>query len=287
MRVSVIVSTYNSPAWLEKVLIGYMCQSVLDFEMIIADDGSGEETARLIRDIQIRAPFGIRHVWQRDDGFRKCRILNKAILHATTPYIIFSDGDCIPRADFVATHVNRAEPGYYLSGSYFKLPMSTSRAINHDDIQSGRCFDTRWLYAHGLPRSRKTLNISANPFWAPVFNRLTPTRCNLKGSNASAWREDILRINGFDERMPWGGEDREFGVRLINIGIKPRHVRYDAICIHLDHARGYVDPQQVKANKALRLNNEKNRVTVTQYGIRQLIDSGYLAQFQLETVEPL
>jgi glycosyltransferase involved in cell wall biosynthesis len=287
MRVSVIVSTYNSPAWLEKVVVGYMCQSVLDFEMIIADDGSGEETARLISDMQTRAPFPIRHVWQRDDGFRKCRILNKAILHATTPYIIFSDGDCIPRADFVATHVNRAEPGYYLSGSYFKLPMSTSHAINHDDIQSGRCFDKRWLYTHGLPRSRKTLKISANPFWASVFNRITPTRCNLKGSNASAWRDDILRINGFDERMPWGGEDREFGVRLINVGIKPRHVRYDAICIHLDHARGYVDPQQVKANKALRLNNEKNRVTDTQYGIRQLIDSGYLAQPQLKTVEPL
>lgn len=287
MRVSVIVSTYNSPAWLEKVLVGYMCQSVLDFEMIIADDGSGEETARLIHDLQTRAPFVIRHVWQRDDGFRKCRILNKAILHATAPYIIFSDGDCIPRADFVATHVNRAEPGYYLSGSYFKLPMSTSHAINHDDIQSGRCFDKRWLYAHGLPRSRKTLKISATPFWASVFNRLTPTRCNLKGSNASAWRDDILRVNGFDERMPWGGEDREFGVRLINVGVKPRHVRYDAICIHLDHARGYADPLQVKANKALRLNNEKNRVTDTRYGIRQLIDSGYLAQPQLKTVEPL
>jgi glycosyltransferase involved in cell wall biosynthesis len=255
-----------------------MCQSTQDFEMIIADDGSREETARLISDMQQRAAFPIKHVWQRDDGFRKCRILNKAILHAATPYIVFTDGDCIPRTDFVATHVNRAEPGFYLSGSYFKLPMSTSKAITEDDIKSGRCFDKRWLYAHGLPRSRKTMKISASLFWAPVLNKITPTRCNLKGSNASAWRADIMRVNGFDERMPWGGEDREFGVRLINSGIKPRHVRYDAICIHLDHARGYVDPERVKANKALRQLNEKNRVTQTQHGISQLVDSGYLAQ---------
>ncbi|TFH73363.1 glycosyltransferase [Gammaproteobacteria bacterium LSUCC0112] len=284
MRVSVVLSTYNSPAWLEKVLIGYCCQSTQDFEMIIADDGSREETAQLIQRMQRVAPFPIKHVWQRDDGFRKCRILNKAVLHAESPYLIFSDGDCIPRADFVATHLRKAQPGCYLSGSYYKLPMSTSHAISHEDIKSGRCFDKKWLYTHGLPRTRKTLKISASPFWAAVLNRLTPTRCNLKGSNASVWREDVLRVNGFDERMPWGGEDREFGVRLINAGIKPVHVRYDAICIHLDHTRGYVDPVRVKANKTLRLYNEKHRVMTTDHGIQQLIDAGYSAQFQLKTV---
>jgi GT2 family glycosyltransferase len=79
-----------------------------------------------------------------------------------------------------------------------------------------------------------------------------------------------MAVNGFDERMPWGGEDREFGVRLINSGIKPKHVRYDAIVIHLDHARGYVDPERVKANKALRMANERAKVTTTDFGIRQL-----------------
>jgi glycosyltransferase involved in cell wall biosynthesis len=279
MRVSVVLSTYNSPAWLEKVLIGYFCQSTLDFEIIIADDGSREDTAQLIQRLQTQAPFPVKHIWQRDDGFRKCRILNKAVLHASSPYLIFSDGDCIPRADFVATHVRRAEPGFYLSGSYYKLPMSTSVAITHNDIKAGRCFNKDWLHAHGLPRTQKTLKISANPFWARVLNRVTPTRCNLKGSNASVWRDDVLKVNGFDERMPWGGEDREFGVRLINAGIKPRHVRYDAICVHLDHARGYVDPERVKSNKTLRQYNEKNRVVTTDHGIQQLIESGYSAKF--------
>lgn len=275
MRVSVILSTYNAPAWLEKALFGWFCQGHGDFELIIADDGSGPETGALLERLRPQSPVPIHHVWQRDDGFRKCRILNKAVLHATAPYLLFSDGDCIPRADFLHAHLRCAEPGYFLSGSYYKLPMSTSEAISREDIESGCCFDKYWLYRHGLPRWRKTLKISAGPRLAPLLNRLTPAQCNLKGSNASVWKEDVLRVNGFDERMPWGGEDREFGVRLINAGIRPRHVRYDAIVMHLDHARGYADPERAAANKALRLANERERVTRTEYGIEQLLSSGY------------
>ncbi len=275
MQASVILSTYNSPIWLEKVLHGYFSQQRQDFELIIADDGSGPQTATLLERLRPLSPVPIRHVWQRDDGFRKCRILNKAILHAASDYLVFSDGDCIPRGDFLDTHLRRAEPGYYLSGSYYKLPMETSRIITMDDIRSGRCFELRWLYRHGLPRWRKTLKISAGPRLAPWLNRLTPAKCNLKGSNASAWKDDVLRVNGFDERMPWGGEDREFGVRLINAGIRPRHVRYDAIVLHLDHARGYVDPERVAANRALREAHERNGVIRTGHGIEQLLAAGY------------
>lgn len=275
MQASIILSTYNSPAWLEKVLYGYFCQTCTDFEIVIADDGSRPDTAALIERLRAESPVPLIHVWQRDDGFRKSRILNKAVLHANTPYLLFSDGDCIPRADFVDTHLRRAQPGYWLSGSYYKLPMETSKLITREDIESGRCFDKQWLYQHGLPRLRKTLKISAGPRLAPLLNRLTPAKCNFKGSNGSVWRDDVLRVNGFDERMPWGGQDREFGVRLINAGIKPRHVRYDAIVVHLDHARGYIDPEKVAANKALRKANARNRVVRTPCGIQELLDGGY------------
>ncbi len=270
MQASVIISTYNSPRWLEKVLWGYACQQYRDFEILLADDGSGPETAALIERMRGETNLPLRHIWQEDRGFRKCRILNKAVLAAETDYLIFTDGDCIPRRDFVAVHVSRAEPGYYLSGSYFKLPMKTSEAITREDIVTGRCFDKRWLHRHGLPRTRKTLKISAGPRMARLMNRITPARCNLKGSNASAWRDDVLRVNGFDERMPWGGEDREFGVRLINAGIRPRHVRYDAVVIHLDHARGYVDPERVRTNKQLRQYNERHGIAWTDHGITLL-----------------
>lgn len=217
----------------------------------------------------------IRHVWQPDKGFRKCRILNKAVLTARHDYLVFSDGDCIPRADFLAEHVANAEPGHFLSGGYCKLPMSTSKALDKEDILSGRCFDLAWLRAHGLPRHRKNLKLAIPKNRAGLLNRLTPASCNFKGSNASVWKEDALRVNGFDEHMAWGGEDREFGVRLRNAGIKPRHVRYNAICVHLDHSRGYRDEAVVAANERLRRESESSGRIETGNGIRQLIEAGY------------
>ncbi|GAB2509668.1 glycosyltransferase family 2 protein [Microbulbifer agarilyticus] len=270
MKLSVIMTTYNSPEWLEKVLWGYSYQTLAPYEVIVADDGSTQETADLIERVREETGINIQHIWQEDEGFRKCRILNKAILGSKGDYIVFTDGDCIPRKDFLEVHRGRAERGYFLSGSYFKLPMSTSKGITREDIQSGRCFDYQWLRANGLKRRRKTLKLRATPRWASLLNRLTPTACNLKGSNASVWREDILKVNGFDERMAWGGLDREFGVRLENAGIKPRHVRFDAICIHLDHPRGYADPEIVAKNKALRLHVTTEGIIETPQGIRQL-----------------
>lgn len=270
MKLSVVITTYNSPLWLEKVLWGYSAQQHRDFEIVIGDDGSTEETAELIQRMAAETGLSIKHVWQRDDGFRKCRILNKAVLAADSDYLVFTDGDCIPRADFLAEHVRNAEPGYFLSGSYCKLPMSTSEAITKDDILNGRCFDIDWLRAHGLPRNRKNLKLAAPPKRAGLLNRMTTARCNFKGANGSAWKADVLRVNGFDERMAWGGLDREFGVRLRNAGIKPRHVRYNAICVHLDHSRGYSDPAIVDANRRMRLLNQRSGVIRTDFGIAEL-----------------
>lgn len=272
MKLSVIISTYNSPKWLEKVLWGYSRQSHRDFEIIIADDGSTDDTRQLIDRMRAETGLDIKHVWQEDKGFRKCRILNKAILEVSSAYLVFTDGDCIPRQDFLAVHAAEAEPGAYLSGGYHKLPMSTSQAIGKDDILTGRCFSLRWLKQHGLKSSFKNLKLTASPRLAKICNKLTPTACNFKGSNGSAWLTDILAVNGFDERMPWGGEDREFGVRLINRGIRAKHVRYNAIVIHLDHSRGYRDPEMVAKNKALRQANEKSGVSRTEYGIAQLAE---------------
>jgi glycosyltransferase involved in cell wall biosynthesis len=277
MKLSVIITTYNSPRWLEKVLWGYSRQTHADFEVVVADDGSTADTKTLIERVRAETGLPIKHVWQRDDGFRKCRILNKAVLHAEADYLVFTDGDCIPRRDFLAVHARQARPGYYLSGGYYKLPMSTSEAITKEDILSGRCFELDWLLAHGLPRSYRNLRLTASDAQARVLNRITPVRCNFKGANGSAWLKDVLAVNGFDERMPWGGLDREFGVRLLNAGAKAKHVRYDAVVIHLDHPRGYRSPEQVAANKALRRKNEKEGVRYTEFGIAQLLSQGYPA----------
>ncbi len=273
MKLSIIMTTYNSPKWLEKVLWGYHAQSHEDFEIIIGDDGSTDETRVLIDSMREETGMTIRHIWQQDNGFRKCRILNKSILAVKSDYVVFTDGDCIPRSDFLAVHAQEAEPGYYLSGGYHKLPMKTSEFISKEDILSGRCFNLTWLKQNGLKNSLKNSKLTATAFTAKIFNQLTPTACNFKGSNGSVWLKDIIAVNGFDERMPWGGLDREFGVRLINSGIKAKHVRYNAIVIHLDHKRGYRDPKIMFENKQLRIQNHRNKIVRTDFGIAQLADS--------------
>lgn len=114
ITIGVVISTYNNPAWLEKTLWGYLYQTRPADEIVIADDGSGEETNQLIRSFQKLLP--IKHVWHEDNGFQKSRILNKALLAAESEYLIFTDQDCIPRKDFIAIHETYAETGYFLSG---------------------------------------------------------------------------------------------------------------------------------------------------------------------------
>jgi len=145
MKASIIISTYNAEEWLQKVLTGFVVQTEKDFEIVIADDGSKPLTKQIVDGFSSSFKYPIVYVWQEDNGFQKTLILNKAILKAQSDYMIFTDGDCIPRNDFVAIHIKNREEGYFLSGGYFKLPMATSKAITISDIQNQYCFNYNWL----------------------------------------------------------------------------------------------------------------------------------------------
>ena len=266
MKASVIMSTYNAEEWLEKVIWGFSVQTEREFEIIIADDGSRPKTKELLDRMREEISIPLVHVWQEDNGFQKSQILNKAIVAAQSDYLIFTDGDCIPRKDFVATHIKFREPGYFLSGGYFKLPMNISQAISKDDIFNQRCFDVNWLMDMGLPAKNK-LKLSASGFLAKFLNFVTPTKATWNGHNASGWKSDLVYINGFNQEMQYGGQDRELGERLFNKGLKSKQIRYSAICVHLDHARGYVNEETWKKNYAIRENTRKNKVVKTPIGI--------------------
>lgn len=267
MQASVIFSTYNSEKWLEKVIIGFGVQTFKDFEIIIADDGSREATKSLIDKLRAEIQIPITHVWQEDNGFQKSQILNKAILASNSDYLIFTDGDCIPRKDFVQTHIDYREQGYFLSGGYFKLPMSISELISKDDIINQRCFDLKWLTANGLPKSYKNIKFIAKGFLSNFLNFITPTNASWNGHNASGWKKDLMEVNGFNQEMQYGGQDRELGERLFNKGLKSKQIRYSAICVHLDHKRGYVNEETWKKNYSIRENTRKNKVIKTPIGI--------------------
>ncbi|WP_395042834.1 glycosyltransferase family 2 protein [Flavobacterium sp.] len=267
IKASIIMSTYNAEEWLEKVIFGFSVQDEQQFEIIIADDGSTDKTRILIEKLRQLITQPIIHVWHEDKGFQKTLILNKAILATSSNYLIFTDGDCIPRKDFVSTHLKFKEKGCFLSGGYFKLSMTISQLISNQDIINQNCFSKKWLVKNGLKKSIKNIKLTSNGFLAKVLNFITPTNASWNGHNSSAFKEDILAINGFNNSMQYGGEDREFGERLINLGLKSKQIRYNAICVHLDHKRGYVNQEALSKNLEIRKNTRQNKTIKTPNGL--------------------
>jgi glycosyltransferase involved in cell wall biosynthesis len=251
VRLSVVVSTYNKPLDLERVLWGYACQARRPCELVVADDGSRPETADTVRRVCAEAGMEAVHVWHEDRGFRKSEILNRAIEASTGDYLLFTDGDSIPRADLVATHLRLARPGRFLAAGYLKLPPRTSQAITVDDVRSGRFASLRWLRAHGWRPGHRALRLVPNPAIGALLDRLTTTAPLFAGNNTSAWRSDLYAVNGFDMRMGYGGQDRAVGYRLVNLGVRGTQVRHRAVCLHLHHERPYRDPQGVRRNREI------------------------------------
>lgn len=269
LTISVIISTYNSEEWLRKVLEGYMHQDYKQYEVIVADDGSRDETRQLIASFQNIYPVPLRHIWHEDKGYRRQRILNEAITKASSEYILFTDGDCIPRKDFVSVHAKFAEKGYFLSGGYCKLPMKTSEAISKEAIETGNCFTVKWLKQHDKLKGTQSLKLNSGPKTATILDLITPTNASFNNCNSSAWKEDLLAINGYDERMQYGGPDRELGERLENYGLKSKQIRHKAICLHLDHARGYKTKESLERNLAIRKDTKKSERFWTEHGIQK------------------
>ena len=269
MHVSVIFTTYNQPRWLEKVLWGFSVQNHTDFELIVADDGSGRETRAVIDRFRAASRQEIQHVWHADRGFCKCAILNRAIVASNSDYLIFTDGDCVPAPDFVQWHVRLAARGRFLSGGYVKLPRDVSQRISTEDVISGNATSAAWLARQGMRRPANLLKLSAGPVVGSLLDGLTSTRASWNGHNASTWKAAVLAANGFDERMQYGGQDREFGERLTNMGIRGRRIRYRAACVHLDHDRGYARPESIARNRIIREETRRLRIERTAFGIEQ------------------
>ncbi|TYA53881.1 glycosyltransferase family 2 protein [Formosa maritima] len=270
LKASVIISTYNQPEWLQKVLWSYEVQTIQDFEIIIADDGSTIDTKNCIENFSSQTNIPIKHVWHKDNGFQKTIILNKALLECDANYIIFTDGDCIARKDFIETHLKLQKANSFLSGGYFKLTKEVSNEISKDDIINQNCFNFSWLSEKGQPKNFKSNKLTASGFKAWLLNTFTPTKATFDGMNVSGWKNDILEVNGFDERMQYGGEDREIGERLMNKGVKFIQIRYSAICLHLFHERPYKNDAALLKNKQIRKETKRTKSSYSKFGIKKI-----------------
>jgi glycosyltransferase involved in cell wall biosynthesis len=268
---SVIVSTFNQPRLLDRCLFALGRQNVPPLEIVVADDGSGNETRAVIEGFAQQSGLRVRHVWHEDRGFRKTRILNIAVQAAAAAYLIFTDGDCVAHPDFVAEHVAGAAAGHYLNGSLIRLTGSASTRITREAIADGAAFEARWLVAAGRRIDRRYLRL-ALPYRSRAWlNRNNRTPLYWLGSNSSCFRSDALAVNGFDNRFSYGFEDGDFGNRLENLGVTPRTVRWTANLLHLWHERPWARPEVIARNQRLVTPKNQGEPYWAQDGLREAV----------------
>ena len=253
MKTELIVATYNSPDALTLCLTSVARQTALPDSICIADDGSGPDTGAAIDAFAAAHPaLRFRHVWHEDEGFRKATILNRAIATSDADFLIFIDGDVLIHPVFIARHLALAARGRFATGSLIRLDAEATAAVTPEMVASGTVFDRDWLRANrAIDRLGTWLKTMPMPMPVQAFlDRATPVQRALCGANASLFRADALKVNGFDETIRYGGGDKEFGVRLANAGVRGCHLRYTAPLVHLDHPRGYKDPALIATHKA-------------------------------------
>ena len=234
--ISVLLATYNWPQALKLCLESLSTQTDLDFEIIIADDGSTQATKDLIEETRKCFPVKITHLWQEDQGFRKTKILNQAIEAAKGDYLIFLDGDCLVQPDFVARHRELAQKGFLVTGS---------RVLLNEKLTQELLTTSRWdfmLFISKLLEYR--LNGGINKYW-PLKIKLGNGSWRdykkfvwrrIKGCNMACWKTDAQAIDGFDETMTgWGHEDADFVFRLQRHHIKRKSGSWSTEVLHLFH----------------------------------------------------
>jgi glycosyltransferase involved in cell wall biosynthesis len=230
MKISLIITTYNRPDALNVVLKSVYNQSLLPYEVLIADDGSTESTAIVIQSHQQQFPIPLIHCHHPDLGFRVAHIRNKAIGEANGEYIILTDGDMILHKDFVKDHAASAKTNYFIQGSRVLLDESTMQQT---------IAEHRIHFSWYSPGITNRFNAMHSDILMHAFNAMKTGKKDYHGirsCNMSAWKKDIIEINGFNEEfVGWGREDSEFAVRLLNAGIHRLNLRFGAICYHLWH----------------------------------------------------
>jgi len=235
IRLAVIVPTYNRPAALDRVLESLAEQDCPPAQVIVADDGSGPETAAIVAAWQARMPCPLLHVWQPDEGFRLARARNKAVAAAEADYLVFLDGDCMAFPDFVRRHIGQAESGRFVAGSRLLLGEALTREVEFGVLRPQRWGWLSWLLARLHGRVNRLLPLLRLP-----GRRWRLTRSHrwqgARGCNLGIWRQDYVAVNGCDESFEgWGHDDAELVSRLMRSGVLRKEGRFAVPVLHLWH----------------------------------------------------
>ena len=249
MQLTLVINTYNQPEALNKVLSALFRQSASPLEILVADDGSTEETRDLIQTRTSESPVQLRHMWQEKQGFRRSRILNRCIAEAKGDYLVFLDGDSVPNRHFVRDHLALAEPGFWVQGR---------RAFVKEKYVAGFSPDPACVLRYACT-AKLTGLAKAFRYPFPRIKKGTDMH-GILGCNLGIWLEDLLAINGYDESFEgWGKEDSDLGARLYHLGRPRKLVHGRAIIFHLNHPPASRD--NLKSNEA-RLEETIRRKTI-------------------------
>lgn len=235
MLISLIVTTYNRPDALAAVLAGVASQSDRGFEVMIADDGSRDDTRALI---EAQAPgfvVPVSHVWQEDRGFRAGAARNRAALRARGDYLIFLDGDCVPRPEFIVNHRKLAEPGWMVAGNRILLSEAFTRQVLADQTPIHSWTSAEWSAAAARGDINRTLPLLHLPL-GPLRKLAAHRWQRVRTCNLAVWLGDLRAVNGFDEAYEgWGFEDSDLAVRLLNAGVRRKEAAFATGVLHLHH----------------------------------------------------
>ncbi|MCA4898879.1 MAG: glycosyltransferase family 2 protein [Bacteroidota bacterium] len=259
LKISLIITTYNRKDALELVLMSVMTQSCLPNEVIIADDGSTDDTRKLIEFYQSIFPIPLVHCWHEDLGFRLSAIRNKAIARAKHEYIVMIDGDIVLPANFIKGHKEHAWRGQFIQGSRVLLLKRTTEKM----------LGTKKMRITPFTRDiDNRLNAIESNLLSALFSYFRSGHTNVRGANLSFWRDDLLTVNGFNEDfVGWGREDSEFAVRMNNAGIKRKHVKFAAFGYHLYHPEN--SRKQLPINDAILLRTIQEKKSRCENGIQK------------------
>jgi len=235
MLISVIVTTYNRPDALRAVLAGLLAQTDGEFEILIADDGSRDDTRELVTTVARASAVPVRHVWQEDKGFRAGAARNRAAAVARGEYVIFLDGDCVPRPDWITRHRALAERRWMVAGNRILLSEAFTRLVLASGTPIHQWTEEQWRAAAArgdINRTRPLKTYALGPLRKLAARRWSRVRtCNL-----GVWLKDLRSVNGFDEVFEgWGFEDSDLAVRLLNHGTRRKEGAFATGVLHLWH----------------------------------------------------
>lgn len=280
--ISVVVSTYNRPDALAVVLRSLSRQSDTNFEVLVADDGSGPQTRDVIEAWRPRLQVPVKHVWQEDKGFRLSEIRNRAFLASAGRYFIWLDGDCITPPAFVAAHRALAEPGYFVGGNRVLMSQALSERIIAEGLEPETWAFSTWIRLRLTGEVNRIVPLLRLPL-GPLRKLKERDWEGVRGGNMAFFREDLERADGFDMSYEgWGPEDSDLVIRVLRSGTKRKDGRFATGVLHLWHQEA--DRSRLKGNRTMLdtlLQNDRVRALkgLSEFTSREPGDTRASAQF--------